>query len=61
VPAVSPDDGNGWGLTAAQLRAVFAPPAWEHTRLEPVAVVAQEGGRPLRLPEHLLRTVRSAG
>ncbi|GAA0806407.1 class I SAM-dependent methyltransferase [Spirilliplanes yamanashiensis] len=61
VLAISPHGEHGWGVTEPELRAAFAPPAWEHTRVEPVAVAAQDGGRPLRLPGHLLRTVRGPG
>jgi SAM-dependent methyltransferase len=59
VLAVSPENGNGWGLTDEFLRASFAAPAWTGTRTEPITVAAEMGGEQLELPGFLLRTHRA--
>jgi SAM-dependent methyltransferase len=58
VLAVSPQAGQGWGLTAEYLRDAFRAPDWEGTRIEPIEVAADVDGQPLALAGFLTRTVR---
>ncbi|MCA2213010.1 methyltransferase domain-containing protein [Jidongwangia harbinensis] len=56
VLAVSPQAGQGWGLTEEYLRASFAEPTWTGTRIEEIDVAAETDGRQLTLSGYLLRT-----
>ena len=59
VLAVSPEGGQGWGVTEEFLRAAFNEPDWYDTRVEPIDVAAEWGGQQLSLAGYLLRTVRA--
>jgi SAM-dependent methyltransferase len=59
VLAVSPEAGQGWGVTEEFLRAGFPEPEWVDTEVEEIDVAAEIGGRELFLSGFLLRTVRA--
>jgi SAM-dependent methyltransferase len=59
VLAISPEGGQGWGLTEGFLRARFSEPTWVETTVEAIDVAAEVGGDRLTLAGFLLRTVRA--
>ncbi|MFG2053128.1 class I SAM-dependent methyltransferase [Micromonospora sp. NPDC048930] len=59
VLAVSLRAGQSWGVTEEFLRASFPEPEWVDAEVSEIDVAAETGGRELRLPGFLLRTVRA--
>ena len=60
VLAVSPEGGQGWGVTEEYLRACFPEPDWVGTAVEEIDVAADAGGQRLSLAGFLLRTIRAS-